>query len=207
MHWVVSCQGGELSDASRTTVLSRTFMPAATVENTLNTGHALGFATVAYTVEGVVTDAPTGAEMDFYTELAGLRPCQIDRAEILAQGIFKVIWMGAPELFDRLALAEIVPPQIQAVRTNARFMEFMPAAVSKGSALAMLAARLGIPAAAAVAFGDGDNDIPMFEWAGMSGAMPQGWPEARARARWIAPDGPAETALARGVDLVLRARG
>ena len=56
-----------------------------------------------------------------------------------------------------------------------------------------------------MAFGDGDNDVPMFEWAGCSVAMPQGWPLARARAKLIAPDGPAETALARGIDLVLKA--
>jgi HAD superfamily hydrolase (TIGR01484 family) len=55
----------------------------------------------------------------------------------------------------------------------------MPAEVSKGSALATLALRLGIPPATAVVFGDGENDIPMFEWAGMSVAMPHGWPLAR----------------------------
>jgi hypothetical protein len=83
-------------------------------------------------------------------------------------------------------------------------MEFMPADVSKGSALATLALRLGIQPAAAVVFGDGDNDIPMFEWAGMSVAMPHGWPLARAKAKLVAPEGPPETALARGVDLILQ---
>ena len=55
-----------------------------------------------------------------------------------------------------------------------------------------------------VAFGDGENDVPMFEWAGMSVAMPHGWPLALARAKLIAPAGPPETALARGVDLILQ---
>lgn len=180
MQWIVSCQGGELSDVSRATVLSRNFMTPAAVEETLKVGRALGFATIAYTIEGVVTDAKADAEMDFYTELAGLRPRQIGRGELLAQGIFKVIWMGAPELYAKLSLAEVLPPRVQAVRTNARFLEFMPADVSKGSALATLAARLNIEPAQAVVFGDGDNDVPMFEWAGMSVAMPHGWPEARA---------------------------
>ena len=203
VQWVVSCQGGEVSNASRTTVLSRQFLPAEAVGQILDAGHARGFSTVAYAVEGVFTDSASDFEMDFYTELAGQRPVVLDRGELLARGIFKVIWMGELADLSRVVLAEVASPPVQAVRTNARFLEFMPADVSKGSALATLALRLGIQPSAAVVFGDGENDIPMFEWAGISVAMPHGWPLARARAKLIAPDGPAETALARGVDLIL----
>jgi Cof subfamily protein (haloacid dehalogenase superfamily) len=203
VQWVVSCQGGEVSDANRTTILSRQFLPAAAVEKTLEAGHALGFSTVAYTVEGVFTDSASDFEMDFYTDLVGQRPVVLDRSELLARDVFKVIWMGEPADFSRVVLADVVSPPVQAVRTNTRFLEFMPADVSKGSALATLVSRLGIQPSTAVVFGDGENDIPMFEWAGFSVAMPQGWPLARAKAKLVAPDGPAETALARGVDLVL----
>jgi Cof subfamily protein (haloacid dehalogenase superfamily) len=203
VQWVVSCQGGEVSDANRTTILSRQFLPAAAVEKTLEAGHALGFSTVAYTVEGVFTDSASDFEMDFYTDLVGQRPVVLDRSELLARDVFKVIWMGEPADFSRVVLADVVSPPVQAVRANTRFLEFMPADVSKGSALATLVSRLGIQPSTAVVFGDGENDIPMFEWAGFSVAMPQGWPLARAKAKLVAPDGPAETALARGVDLAL----
>jgi hypothetical protein len=43
----------------------------------------------------------------------------------------------------------------------------------------------------------------MFKWAGTSVAMPHGWPLALAQSKFIAPAGPAETALARGVKLIL----
>lgn len=205
VQWVVSCQGGEVSDATRTTVLSRQFLPAAAVEKTLEAGHALGFSTVAYMVEGVFTDSASDFEMDFYTDLAGHRPAVLDRNELLARDVFKVIWMGESPDLSRVVLADVVSSPVQAVRTNARFLEFMPADVSKGSALATLGSHLGIQPSTAVVFGDGENDIPMFEWAGVSVAMPQGWPLARAKAKLIAPDGPAETALARGVDMVLSA--
>lgn len=204
VQWVVSCQGGEVSNAGRTTILSRQFLLPAEVAEITDAGRTRGFSTVGYTVEGVFTDSSSDFEMDFYTELAGNRPVVLARSELLARDIFKVIWMGEPADFSRVAPADLTRPRIQAVRTNARFMEFMPADVSKGSALATLALRLGIQPAAAVVFGDGDNDIPMFEWAGMSVAMPHGWPQARARAKLVAPDGPPETALARGVDLILQ---
>jgi len=125
-------------------------------------------------------------------------------ADLLARDMFKVIWMGDPAALSRLSLGEVAPPSVQAIRTNARFLEFMPTAASKGSALELLAAHLGIAASDAVVFGDGDNDIPMFEWAGTSVAMPHGWPQAIRSAKHVAPAGPAETAFARGVDLVLQ---
>jgi Cof subfamily protein (haloacid dehalogenase superfamily) len=203
VQWVVSCQGGEVSDSGRTTILSRNFLLPAEVAKTMDAGRARGFSTVVYTIEGVFTDSTSDYEMDFYTDLAGTRPGVVSRSELLARGIFKVIWMGESADLSRVASADVELPRIQAVRTNARFLEFMPADVSKASALATLAAHLGIQPAAAVAFGDGDNDIPMFKWAGTSVAMPHGWPLALARAKFIAPDGPAETALARGVKLIL----
>jgi len=51
-----------------------------------------------------------------------------------------------------------------------------------------------------VVFGDGENDIPMFAWAGTSVAMPHGWPAALKNASIVAPVGPPETALARGIE-------
>jgi hypothetical protein len=206
VQWVVSCQGGEVSNAARTTVLSRQFMRPAEVAKLTDDGRTRGFSTVGYGVEGVFTDSSSKFEMDFYTELTSQLPVVVSRNELLARGIFKVIWMGEPDDLSRVASAEVTAqiPGVQAVRTNSRFLEFMPSDVSKGTALATLAAHLGISPADVVTFGDGDNDIPMFDWSGMSVAMPNGWPEAKVRAKLVAPDGPPETALARGVDLILR---
>ena len=205
VQWVVSCQGGELANAGRTIVLGRKFMTPADARKTLEAGRALGFTTIAYTVEGVFTDAPWDNEMVGYTDLAGHKPVRVSTAELLARAMFKVIWLGKPEAIDRLALAAITSTRVQAVRTQARYLEFMPADVSKASALHILAAHLGITPAEAVVFGDGENDIPMFEWAGESVAMPHGWPLALQKAKLIAPDGPIETAFARAVEMVLKA--
>jgi Cof subfamily protein (haloacid dehalogenase superfamily) len=204
MQWVVSCQGGELSDVHRKTVLSRAFLPAAQVGLVWELGRSRGFTCVVYTVAGVFTDVGWNGDMKFYTELAGHRPVGLSTAELETLEVFKVIWMGEP---DQISAVELplsqLPPSVQVVRTHARFLEFMPASVSKGSALATLAERLGINRSEAVVFGDGENDIPMFDWAGTSVAMPHGWPAAIHRATWVAPNGPEETALARAVELVL----
>lgn len=203
VQWVVSCQGGELSDVRRETVLNRAFLLAAQTSNVLELGRAHGFTPVVYTVDGVFTSTGWNGEIEFYTELAGHRPVALSAAELLTREAFKVIWMGEPDLISgvELPLSQL-PASVQAVRTHARLLEFMPASVSKGTALATLAERLGIDRSEAVVFGDGENDIPMFDWAGVSVAMAHGWPAAIRSATWVTPNGPAETALARGVEFV-----
>ena len=43
VQWVVSCQGGELSDVQRETVLTREFLPAERAKGAIELGRALGF--------------------------------------------------------------------------------------------------------------------------------------------------------------------
>jgi Cof subfamily protein (haloacid dehalogenase superfamily) len=204
VQWIVSCQGGELSDLHRTTVLSRVFLPTAQAGAVLELGRSFGFTPVVYTVAGVFTSAGWNGEMELYTELTGNRPVTVDVPGLLAHEVFKVIRMGEPAAISRVKLPlSQLPPSVQTVRTQARFLEHMPANVSKGTALATLATCLGIRPAEAVVFGDGDNDIPMFHWAGVSVAMPHGWPDAIRQATYVAPAGPPETAFARGVEMVL----
>jgi Cof subfamily protein (haloacid dehalogenase superfamily) len=202
VEWIVSCQGGELSDLRRTSILSRQFLPEAEVAKVMGAGRSSGFTTVAYTADGIFTDSGWDYELEFYSDLSGHRPVEIHRDELSGQGVFKVIWMGTPEAISE-ATTSGAGSTVQTVRTHARFLEFMPAEVSKGFALEKLAQRLGIEATDAVVFGDGENDIPMFEWAGLSVAMPHGWSLALQSAKLVAPDGPVETALARAIDLVL----
>lgn len=68
--------------------------------------------------------------------------------------------------------------------------------VTKASALAELAASMGIGAAEVVAFGDMPNDIDLLRWAGRSYAMANAHPSAKAAAGALAPhhdeDGVAE---------------
>ena len=72
-------------------------------------------------------------------------------------------------------------------KTEDEYLEFMDAGVSKGVALARVAAALSVPQAACVAFGDSYNDIPMIEWAGLGVAMSSGRETLKAVADLVAP--------------------
>lgn len=76
-------------------------------------------------------------------------------------------------------------------------VEISAAGVTKASALASLAAELGVRADEAVAFGDMPNDLPMLEWAGAAYAVENAHPDVRAVADHVVPantaDGVART--------------
>lgn len=204
LRWMVSSQGGEVSDLDRTKVVHRAFIEPAAVAEVLDLGHRFGVTAMLYAPEGIFTESDGGAHRDFYARLAGCQPVLSSRADLLALAAQKISWVGSPESISALAvrpeLASLAVPQ---VRTHARLYEFLPVDANKGTGVAALAAHLGFKASEVVAFGDAENDIPMFVWAGTSVAMPHGWPAALASASLVGPAAPLETAFARAVDQIL----
>jgi Cof subfamily protein (haloacid dehalogenase superfamily) len=203
VQWLISCQGGELCDVNRTTILTAKFLPSARVRENFDLGASLGFSTIAYAVDGVFTDSDWNPDLEIYAGLSGSRPLRCHARELFDRQIFKLIWMGSPSDIERtLQQGLFNTAVVQAMRTHTRFLEFMPMGVSKASALEIIARRLGVNPSESIAFGDGDNDVPMFGWAGVSVAMAHGWPAALRKATYTTADGPAETALARAIDLL-----
>jgi Cof subfamily protein (haloacid dehalogenase superfamily) len=72
-------------------------------------------------------------------------------------------------------------------KTEDEYLEFMDRGVSKGVALARVAASLGIPREQCVAVGDSYNDVPMVQWAGLGAAVSSGKVELKRVADRIAP--------------------
>ncbi len=67
------------------------------------------------------------------------------------------------------------------------FLEFAAEGVSKASGLAFLGERLGFTAAQTLAFGDGENDIELLEWAGYAVAVANAHERAITAADWVCP--------------------
>jgi len=201
--WILSAQGGEVSDIERKTVLFQHFLERSVAQRAFALGQQHGFSVVIYGVDDVFvsTDDQGGP---FYANLSGHIPKRRPAALLFDRDIFKIVWIGEKVRIDNLttlsALDDLVATK---VRTHQKIFEILPPNVSKGVGMAALAGHLGISTADAVAFGDAENDIPLFEWAGVSVAMPHGWPTAQRHATAIGPEGPPETALARAVDLAL----
>lgn len=74
-------------------------------------------------------------------------------------------------------------PHVERYLWGDGFLEVIGAGADKGTALAFIAERLGVPRHQTVAFGDGLNDVSMLRWAGHAVAVgPDAQPEALAEA-------------------------
>ena len=94
--------------------------------------------------------------------------------------------------FPDLAVTSSIPRNVELNSLEAR----------KGVALERLAARLGIPIAETMAFGDDLNDVSMLRAAGLGVAMANAGPEAKAAADWIT-DSCEESGVGRAIERLL----
>ncbi len=128
---------------------------------------------------------------EFLHELKG------DRAQ-------KVIFCHHPERIAELraSLTERYQDHMQVIETEPGFLEFMPLATSKFTALQELAFKLGFHTDEALAFGDNWNDVDMLANVGFGVAMTESSESARRAAKAISPAGDSATSFARAVELV-----
>ena len=101
----------------------------------------------------------------------------------------KLLVIDTPEGADRLqaGLREAFPRGAAFLKSKPHYIEIMPEGVDKGRSLARLAALLGLAPDEVVAFGDGQNDVPMLTFAGAGYAMANACGEALACTPNIAP--------------------
>jgi len=203
IQWIISVQGGEVSDRERTRVLGRDFLDPSCVGGLLQRAAERGLTPVLYAPEGVFSPASWNRAIEGYQRLSGLTVAPISNDQVNGKQFFKIVWLGDSALVDAVMQDETTAPQVAKVRTHHYMVEFVPAAVSKASGLQTLVSKLNITPEECVVFGDGDNDIPMFEWAGLSVAMAHGWPKALEEADIVSAPGDRATALARGIETVL----
>jgi Cof subfamily protein (haloacid dehalogenase superfamily) len=82
-----------------------------------------------------------------------------------------------PRFGERAFIAKSLP----------HFLEIAAPGVSKAHGCERVASMLGVSAAECMAFGDGENDLEMLQWAGTGVAVEDGFPELVERADWVAP--------------------
>ena len=133
-----------------------------------------------------------------------------DRSALSTQRLYKVLLFSQdPTQLDRLQsqAKEQFGSIADAIRNSPNHLELLLKGVSKVSGLRKVAEYLGLSPAQFVAFGDGNNDVSMFRWAGLSVSMHHGTALARESAKIIAPETSPEVNFAAGVDEVVARLG
>jgi hypothetical protein len=96
-----------------------------------------------------------------------------DLLEWLLEPPTKLVAVGDPVELDGLEerMKALFDGRLYISKSLPHFLEFASPAVTKGSGLAFLAEHLGFTATETVAFGDGENDVELLEWAGYGVAV------------------------------------
>lgn len=102
----------------------------------------------------------------------------------------KVLGIGDPQRLDAIQslLSEQLAGEAFLTRSKPHYLEALSPALSKGAALARLAAKLGIKREEVMAVGDAPNDLEMICWAGLGVAMQNGHADVIKAADRVAPN-------------------
>ena len=110
-------------------------------------------------------------------------------SEWMTGGMIKMLAIATPEIIAALQakLRAAFPSGVNFMKSKAHYLEIVAQGVDKGSAIRVLAEKLGISTDEIMAFGDGQNDATMLEAAGLGVAMENAVAECKAAAKLIAP--------------------
>jgi Cof subfamily protein (haloacid dehalogenase superfamily) len=101
----------------------------------------------------------------------------------------KLVLVGDPQALDGVELRAKAAfgSRLYISKSLPYFLEFAAAGVTKGAGLDFLARLKGFTRAETVAFGDGENDVELVEWAGYGVAVENAHERVKAAADWICP--------------------
>jgi Cof subfamily protein (haloacid dehalogenase superfamily) len=119
----------------------------------------------------------------------------------------KLVAIDEPEILDGLEarLKQRFAGRLYISKSLPYFLELASPEVTKGSGLAFLAQHLGFARERTVAFGDGENDVELLEWAGFGIAVANADPRVLAVADWVCPSA-GEEGVAQVIEAVLDSR-
>ena len=102
--------------------------------------------------------------------------------EATREGVFQLIAFFSEQQEDRIMQAL---PECEATRWNPLFTDVVPVGGNKSIGMEKILAYFGISREETMAFGDGGNDIPMLEYAGIGVAMGNASEEVQRHADFV----------------------
>jgi Cof subfamily protein (haloacid dehalogenase superfamily) len=130
-----------------------------------------------------------------------------DLVEWLDRPPTKLVCVGEPDALDELAprLRDRFGESLYVTKSLPYFLELATAGVTKGSGLDFLAGELGFTPGRTIAFGDGENDVELVEWAGYGVAVENAHERVKAVADWVCPPA-AEEGVAQVLEALVGSR-
>jgi Cof subfamily protein (haloacid dehalogenase superfamily) len=199
--WIISAGGAVVSHSETQELLHEITVPHELGLELFDRARSEGITLIGYHRTGIFCDA-ANEWIHHYTRRTHQVPIA-DIPELIGTGLQKLIWT-----INRERIAELTPQlqreyegRLYVVNTEYEMLEFLHPKANKSDAAQVLAAKLGMGQEQVIAFGDGNNDVPLLHWAGMSVAMAHGREAAQTAAKKVSPPGPPETAVARALEM------
>jgi Cof subfamily protein (haloacid dehalogenase superfamily) len=195
---IVCFNGAEVIDMPGGKILKATLLDKEVAEYCVDLSRSMGVYYQAYfpislehpmqqARETLMTEGGSG-ENEVYRRHTGVHALVTDLKEALSvpdcKGCLKTMFISEPEQHDRIRplLRERFGDRVYMTRSATTFFEVLDGKASKGEGLKTALEHLGLQSNEVIAFGDEENDLPMFQIAGFSAAPANAKDEVRAAA-------------------------
>ena len=187
---IIAFNGGKIMECKTGNVISSKEFPHELIPDVCASSSKHGVVPLSYNDTQIISESAD----DEYV----LKECKCNSTTVLKVDdlpaaldfpITKILTVGEHELLLGVQkdLLEKYSDKIEAFFSESYFLEVAPKGIKKDAALATVCAHLGITKDELMVCGDGLNDIPMFDFAGLSVAMKNAYPEAAAHAHVVVP--------------------
>jgi Cof subfamily protein (haloacid dehalogenase superfamily) len=170
---VVCYQGAVVADPVGGRWLRHVPIPLEVARKTIAALNAEGFGLNCY-VDDELYVAEVTPEAKRYADFQGLELHPVgDLLDWLDKAPTKLVVIDDPDVLDGLKqrMLERFGGRLYITKSLPYFLEFASPDVTKATGLEFLADHLGLARERTVAFGDGENDIELVEWAGYGVAV------------------------------------
>ena len=186
---VVCYQGAAVVDPTTGVFLRHVPIPVPLAREAIDAIQSAGFGLNCY-VDDELYVATVTPEAEQYASFQHIELHVVGPLlDWLERAPTKLVVVGDPEALDELGaeLRDHFRERLFIAKSLPFFLELAHPEVSKGSGLGFVAARLGFTPAETVAFGDGENDLELLDWAGYGVAVANAHDAILARADFVCP--------------------
>jgi Cof subfamily protein (haloacid dehalogenase superfamily) len=204
---VICYQGAVVADPRTDRFLRHVPIPLELARETVTVLEEEGFHVNSYVNDELYVDRVT-PEAERYASFQHLPIHEVgDLASWLSEPPTKLVAIGGPDELEGLEtrMKDRFTGRLYISKSLPYFLEFASPDVTKGTGLEFVAEHLGFPLERTIAFGDGENDVELLEWAGFAVAVANAHPRVLEVADWVCPSA-AEEGVAQVIEAVLDSR-
>lgn len=173
--YVMSYNGGEIYDWGTKTRLHAQTLDEDIIPYIYMYAREHGMPIMTYIGKEVVSEVENNEYINYSVMRNRMTLRKVEDFVATAQGvgIVKCIIVGDPTLLPALEIEmqENLKGKAGVFRSEPFFLEIVPVGIDKAKGLSILLNKIGMQPSELIAFGDGYNDIPMLQFAGLGVAM------------------------------------